>query len=189
MRSVPSTTDRLSGEASTSIGKHFAGRRLAYRSSSLRRARSPRSGRRSCATVSHLGPPTAPKRIAWDRRHRSSVPGASGCPVASIAAPPTSACSNSNPTPAPLPTALDRKSTRLNSSHGYISYAVFCLKKKKHQDQHATVPYLVSPYLPSARLRLDARQPHARRHSSAPDLPRVVHTFRKQRTSAPLKSS
>src|SRR2546429_10028546 len=29
---------------------------------------------------------------------------------------------------------LDRKSTRLNSSHGYISYAVFCLKKKKTQN-------------------------------------------------------
>src|SRR2546422_4409623 len=29
--------------------------------------------------------------------------------------------------------AQDRKSTRLNSSHGYISYAVFCLKKKKIQ--------------------------------------------------------
>src|SRR2546422_7756314 len=28
---------------------------------------------------------------------------------------------------------LDRKSTRLNSSHGYISYAVFCLKKKQQQ--------------------------------------------------------
>src|SRR2546429_2531269 len=28
----------------------------------------------------------------------------------------------------------DRKSTRLNSSHGYISYAVFCLKKKKRLD-------------------------------------------------------
>src|SRR2546429_7054025 len=28
----------------------------------------------------------------------------------------------------------DRKSTRLNSSHGYISYAVFCLKKKKEED-------------------------------------------------------
>src|SRR2546429_6312287 len=27
--------------------------------------------------------------------------------------------------------SLDRKSTRLNSSHGYISYAVFCLKKKQ----------------------------------------------------------
>src|SRR2546422_4329829 len=29
----------------------------------------------------------------------------------------------------------DRESTRLNSSHGYISYAVFCLKKKKHKRQ------------------------------------------------------
>src|SRR2546422_2443806 len=29
----------------------------------------------------------------------------------------------------------DRKSTRLNSSHGYISYAVFCLKKKKKNDK------------------------------------------------------
>src|SRR2546422_11722065 len=32
-----------------------------------------------------------------------------------------------------LPLRADRKSTRLNSSHGYISYAVFCLKKKKKQ--------------------------------------------------------
>src|SRR2546429_4080991 len=31
---------------------------------------------------------------------------------------------------------IDRKSTRLNSSHGYISYAVFCLKKKKSQTTH-----------------------------------------------------
>src|SRR2546429_7012642 len=29
----------------------------------------------------------------------------------------------------------DRKSTRLNSSHGYISYAVFCLKKKKKKSK------------------------------------------------------
>src|SRR2546422_5503986 len=29
----------------------------------------------------------------------------------------------------------DRKSTRLNSSHGYISYAVFCLKKKTNGDE------------------------------------------------------
>src|SRR2546429_5864168 len=38
------------------------------------------------------------------------------------------------PAPARLPEPFaprrDRKSTRLNSSHGYISYAVFCLKKK-----------------------------------------------------------
>src|SRR3989449_8178114 len=33
--------------------------------------------------------------------------------------------------PESSPGARDRKSTRLNSSHGYISYAVFCLKKKK----------------------------------------------------------
>src|SRR2546422_2321071 len=32
----------------------------------------------------------------------------------------------------PSPVLIDRKSTRLNSSHGYISYAVFCLKKKKN---------------------------------------------------------
>src|SRR2546429_4511585 len=38
-----------------------------------------------------------------------------------------SPCSQTITTP-----LLDRKSTRLNSSHGYISYAVFCLKKKIH---------------------------------------------------------
>src|SRR5256886_10644215 len=46
------------------------------------------------------------------------------------------------PGPAPAPYTLghekagwvDRKSTRLNSSHSQISYAVFCLKKKKKQD-------------------------------------------------------
>src|SRR5256885_12147037 len=32
----------------------------------------------------------------------------------------------------------DRKSTRLNSSHLVISYAVFCLKKKKHTTRHRT---------------------------------------------------
>ena len=35
----------------------------------------------------------------------------------------------------PYITLSDRKSTRLNSSHGYISYAVFCLKKKKNKKQ------------------------------------------------------
>src|SRR2546429_4669444 len=43
----------------------------------------------------------------------------------------------------------DRKSTRLNSSHGYISYAVFCLKKKKKKQskyllrsKHYTAKYI-----------------------------------------------
>src|SRR2546422_8612760 len=40
------------------------------------------------------------------------------------------------PTTAHLPYPwIDRKSTRLNSSHGYISYAVFCLKKKNNRTQ------------------------------------------------------
>src|SRR5256884_2615545 len=34
---------------------------------------------------------------------------------------------------------FNRKSTRLNSSHGYISYAVFCLKKKKKTKQKYTI--------------------------------------------------
>src|SRR5688572_32523176 len=40
--------------------------------------------------------------------------------------------------------ARDRKSTRLNSSHSQISYAVFCLKKKK-QTQSYTPPYSQHP--------------------------------------------
>src|SRR2546429_4350038 len=40
--------------------------------------------------------------------------------------------------PQPHMQLVDRKSTRLNSSHGYISYAVFCLKKKKTSTRHHT---------------------------------------------------
>src|SRR2546422_7718864 len=38
-----------------------------------------------------------------------------------------------------IETGRDRKSTRLNSSHGYISYAVFCLKKKNKTRRDRTV--------------------------------------------------
>src|SRR3712207_8996760 len=41
----------------------------------------------------------------------------------------------SAPSDRPSTQTLDRKSTRLNSSHANISYAVFCLKKKKKQQQ------------------------------------------------------
>src|SRR2546422_1805322 len=37
------------------------------------------------------------------------------------------------------PCDQDRKSTRLNSSHGYISYAVFCLKKKKETNSRKSM--------------------------------------------------
>src|SRR2546429_4675883 len=40
---------------------------------------------------------------------------------------------------------LDRKSTRLNSSHGYISYAVFCLKKKKQKSVTVRSPTIHYP--------------------------------------------
>src|SRR2546422_6638170 len=39
---------------------------------------------------------------------------------------------------------VDRKSTRLNSSHGYISYAVFCLKKKKKEETERILPPMSS---------------------------------------------
>src|SRR5690625_5900412 len=42
---------------------------------------------------------------------------------------------------APAEDKLDRKSTRLNSSHVAISYAVFCLKKKKHQKTRLTATW------------------------------------------------
>src|SRR2546422_7503575 len=44
-----------------------------------------------------------------------------------------------------LASRTDRKSTRLNSSHGYISYAVFCLKKKKSRQttSHDYTTYVV----------------------------------------------
>src|SRR5256886_3659528 len=52
---------------------------------------------------------------------------------------------------------LDRKSTRLNSSHSQISYAVFCLKKKKHCTTAPTHParLIVSPNEKPFALLLD----------------------------------
>src|SRR2546430_12643883 len=43
------------------------------------------------------------------------------------------------PSYALVPVSPDRKSTRLNSSHSQISYAVFCLKKKKNTDYSNTI--------------------------------------------------
>src|SRR2546429_4704505 len=59
---------------------------------------------------------------------RSHLDGAGcGCAARALSAPVDSGAESTG----------DRKSTRLNSSHGYISYAVFCLKKKKkHTEKH-----------------------------------------------------
>src|SRR5260221_1472969 len=45
-----------------------------------------------------------------------------------------------------LPFARDRKSTRLNSSHTVISYAVFCLKKKTNEQHTVTQYHSAPPY-------------------------------------------
>src|SRR5256885_3601210 len=68
--------------------------------------------------------------------------------------------------------ARDRKSTRLNSSHLVISYAVFCLKKKKNKHRNSLVQLLAA----SARIA-----PHrgGRRHTLLWALPR--HSYRFQR--------
>src|SRR3989475_1744750 len=50
----------------------------------------------------------------------------------------------------------DRKSTRLNSSHSQISYAVFCLKKKKNKTSRSKQAYLLRGSTRNARLLLVA---------------------------------
>src|SRR5256884_6957867 len=64
------------------------------------------------------------------------------------------------------PADRDRKSTRLNSSHGYISYAVFCLKKKKKTHDATTTHAADSADHQSAcnlgRTQLRDRDPNGR---------------------------
>src|SRR5256885_13188834 len=58
------------------------------------------------------------------------------------------------------PAAADRKSTRLNSSHLVISYAVFCLKKKKNYGNLVPVTIPVSPHrTPSSPLTYTQTEP------------------------------
>src|SRR5690554_2001365 len=86
----------------------------------------------------------------------------SGLPSSASSEPPASPLAASMPITSPSftlsPTFTDRKSTRLNSSHVRISYAVFCLKKKKkntHPSLHSfhtpdTFPSLFSVFLSTA---------------------------------------
>src|SRR2546422_8391277 len=70
---------------------------------------------------------------------RSRTTRGSPAPRAGDFRPPAAAPPRTRPAPSPPPRdARDRKSTRLNSSHGYISYAVFCLKKKKKKKNQCT---------------------------------------------------
>src|SRR3989449_2857580 len=70
---------------------------------------------------------------------------------------------------------LDRKSTRLNSSHGYISYAVFCLKKKNLDEWCQAPMQLLAP--PQLAVPFNALiAPPVRSNASAPA--RLSHSLR-----------
>src|ERR1035438_2446676 len=78
---------------------------------------------------------------------------------------------------------LDRKSTRLNSSHLGISYAVFCLKKKKELDlSRAPVPVALGPFFcplgpPRPRATPRRRGPQAKRFHGPARLPNFFFFF------------
>src|SRR5256885_5005088 len=68
---------------------------------------------------------------------------------------------NSGSSTSPRASAIDRKSTRLNSSHLVISYAVFCLKKKKRtipQLPQLLLRYTISNQLHKSRSRIMIEQ-------------------------------
>src|SRR3712207_7559797 len=65
-------------------------------------------------------------KIARDDKNYSQVT------ITNLDFKPAGAGGTATPPPLPPTGGEDRKSTRLNSSHANISYAVFCLKKKKH---------------------------------------------------------
>src|SRR2546422_7982192 len=72
----------------------------------------------------------------------------------------------------------DRKSTRLNSSQGYISYAVFCLKKKKPPPPTQPHRHLDAPFTPPTRPPQHRHTPlltHAIPPPIKPSLPRCTH--------------
>src|SRR5260221_6076252 len=65
----------------------------------------------------------------------------------------------------------DRKSTRLNSSHTVISYAVFCLKKKNHHPElHSNSVLLADLLFERQTQRLDTTAARFRAHASILDL-------------------
>src|SRR6266536_2364913 len=66
---------------------------------------------------------------------------------------------------------VDRKSTRLNSSHEWISYAVFCLKKKKGKHLDSRVRPTGEQHAGRISLRYDIIPVRLRRH---PHLPLIV---------------
>src|SRR5438034_7287048 len=126
------------------------------------------------ATVRAVGRfPRHRATICWrNRRHTCQAPPSA---ITRFASPPaqwvrphgTTGASRASPWPIPTAAACssDRKSTRLNSSHTVISYAVFCLKKKKHDRSKIRLPPALGRIdaLPSGEHR-EGDQQHKRGH-------------------------
>src|SRR2546422_2337583 len=95
---------------------------------------------RACTACGKLGATVASRRSAdRSRRYAPVLRQRLSARAAFPGRDAMTACTNRPPREDALAvheTASDRKSTRLNSSHGYISYAVFCLKKKKKNQKN-----------------------------------------------------
>src|SRR5687768_18299264 len=114
----------------------------------------PSTARRSAGA----SPPTLPSSRAPPRARSCPPRGAAADPPRSTRAP-------------------DRKSTRLNSSHGYISYAVFCLKKKKviqTVENNGTIIFISRVAGAIELYCMNAAHPHTHRTSYV----RLLHEYK-----------
>src|SRR2546430_3135174 len=75
----------------------------------------------------------------------------------------------------PAKSSRDRKSTRLNSSHSQISYAVFCLKKKKQHYAYLAECCAGGPGLAILRRRVPAYETRGARRSRGRELARATY--------------
>ena len=89
--SKPDTISGFKLEASANCGYKIAGRKLPNRPNSERIPNKPFSGRIAISRPSHLGPPTAPSKIASQALALDKVSSGNGLPVASMALPPNKA--------------------------------------------------------------------------------------------------
>src|SRR2546430_9866896 len=113
--------------------------------------------RTSSARVTSLGG-TAPRPSSWAASSRCCAPGQ-----------PCSRERHGCRTAVSCSTMRDRKSTRLNSSHSQISYAVFCLKKKKKSRVHTSLAPWVRHVTRYAHRQLSPAP--AERHQHHPPAP------------------